>query len=78
MDVIQRRDKEVLTDSVIAAWHHVDPLAVARLRLVKRMLLKELDGALKAVRRRAIVLRRNVLRVGRFWEVVVQDLLPVA
>ena len=78
MEVIQRRDEEVLTDSEIATWHHIDPLAVARLRLVKRMLQKELDGALKAVRRRAIVLRRNALRVDRFWKVIVQDLLPVA
>ena len=38
MEMVQRRDEEILTDSVIAAWHHIDPLAVARLRLVKRML----------------------------------------
>ena len=77
MEMIQRRDKEVLADPVIAAWHHVDPLAVARLRLVKRVLKEELDGALKALRRGAIVLRRDALRIGRFWEMIVQNLLPV-
>jgi hypothetical protein len=42
------------------------------------MLQKELDGALEVVHPRAIVLRRNILRIGRFWEVVIQDLLPEA
>jgi hypothetical protein len=65
-------------DSVIAAWHHIDPLAVARLLLVQGMLEKELNRVLKAVCRGAIVLRRRFLRIGWFREVVLQNLLPVA
>ncbi len=50
MEMVQRRDKEILTDSVIAAWHHIDPLAVARLLLIQGVLDEELDRALEVVR----------------------------
>ncbi len=78
MEMIQRGDKEILTDSVIAAWHHIDPLAVARLLLIQGKLDEELNCALKAVRRGAIVLRQRCLRISWFGEVVLQNLLPVA
>ena len=78
MEMVQRRDEEILTDSVIDAWHHIYPLAVARLLLIQGVLDEELDRALEAVRRGAIVLRQCCLPIGWFGEVVLQNRLSVA
>ncbi len=74
MEMVQRRDKEILTNSVIATWTDIDPLAVALLFLVQGMLDDELNCVFEAVSHGAIVL----LRIGLFREVILQNLLPVA
>ena len=41
MEMVQRRDEEILTGSKIAAWTHINPLAVTRILLIQGMLEKK-------------------------------------
>ena len=70
MEMVQRQDEEILADSEIAAWTHINLLAVARLLLIQGMLEKKIDCALKAVSCGAIVLRKRCLWIGWFWEII--------
>ena len=70
MEMVHWRDEEILADSKIAAWTHINPLAVARLFLVQGMLEKKVDFALKAVSREAIVRQQRCLRIDWFWEII--------
>ena len=78
MELVQWQDEEILTDSVIVTWTHIDPLVVTRLLFVEGMLEEELNRAFEAVSRGAIVLWQCCLRIGWFGEVILQNLLPVA
>ena len=78
MEMVHRRDEEILADSKIAAWTHVNPLAVTRLFLVQGMLEKNVHHVLKAVSHGATVRRQSCFRIGWFWEVIHKNLLPVA
>ena len=57
MEMIHWQDHEVLTDPVVAAWTHVDPLAILWLLLVQSVPEKKVDHMLKVSRHDAIVLR---------------------
>ena len=65
-------------DPKIAAWTHVDPLAVVRLFLVQGMLEKKVDHALEASSSGAIVRQQSYLWINWFWEIIHENLLQVA
>jgi hypothetical protein len=66
MEMVRWQDEEILADSKIAAWTHINPLAVVRLFLIQGMLGKKVDRALKAVSRGAIMRRQRCLQIDWF------------
>ena len=67
--MIHWQGHEVLADPVVAAWTHVDPLAVSRLFLVQGVLEKKVNQTLEVSSRGAIMLWQSYLRTDWLQEV---------
>ncbi len=76
MEMIHWQGHEVLADPVVAAWTHVDPLAVSRLFLVQGVLEKKVNQRLEVSSRGTIMLWQSYLRIDWLREVFRENPLP--
>ncbi len=76
--MIHWQGHEVLADPVVAAWTHVDPLAVSRLFLVQGVIEKKVDHTLGVSSRGAIMLWQSYLWIDWLREVFRENLLTAA
>jgi hypothetical protein len=76
MEMVDGTWLDLLSDIVIATGHHIDVLPVPRFLLVQNFSDKKLHGMMEVCLTRAILLDWYILRIGRFWEVLMNNLLP--
>ncbi len=74
--MVDRTRLDLLLGIVIATGHHIDVLPVPWLLLVQNFSDEKLYGTTEVCLARAILLDWYILRIGRFREVLVNDLLP--
>ncbi len=73
--MINEAHLNLLLDILIATGHHVDVLSVLWLLLVQIFEDKKLHSMTEVCLAQEILLGRDILRVGRLWEVLMHDLL---
>jgi hypothetical protein len=76
MKMVEGTRLDLLLDVVIATGHHVDILPVPWLLLVQNFCNEKLHSMAEVCLTRAILLHWYILRIIRFWEVLVNNLLP--
>jgi hypothetical protein len=76
MKMVEGTCLDLLLDVVIATGHHVDVLPVPWLLLVQNFNSEKLHITMEVCLTQAILLDWYVLRIGRFWKVLMNNLLP--